>query len=212
MTAPNACRKCDSPDTCRKCNSLEGHSQSAIRWPAHFLPGTTDNFVSNEVIVKGLTTRRVWDLLADISKWECYYKNVSQITAPESGPVLEKGDVFKFSTFGFPVLTCSVEESVPPPPTYAPITRPCRVAWSAKLDAPSPEESVEVYHAWLLEDLEGGRVRVLTQESQIGKPAAQLAGVKPNKMLLGHQDWLDGLVAAAMGQNIGQTNLGAIEG
>ncbi|KAK8068209.1 hypothetical protein PG996_007321 [Apiospora saccharicola] len=183
------------------------NTQSAIYWPEHFLPGTTENFVSNEVIVKGLTARQVWDLLADVSKWESYYKNASQITAPESGPVLAKGDAFKFSTFGFPVIPCSVEESVPPLPDQASTTRSCRIAWSAKLDAPNPEESVE-----LLEDLEGGRVRILTQESQIGKPAAQLAGMKPNKMLLGHQDWLDGLVAAAMGQNIGQTNLGAIAG
>jgi hypothetical protein len=53
-----------------------------------------------------------------------------------------------------------------------------------------------------VEDLEGGRVRVLTQESQIGKPAAELGKAKPNKMLLGHQDWLDGLVKAARGQKI----------
>lgn len=204
MAAPNICRKCDGP---------EGPTQSTILWPEHFLPGTTDNFVSNEVIVKGLTAREIWDLLADISKSESYYKNVSQIAAPESCPILEKGDVFKFSKFGFPVLTCPVEESVPPPPHIpVPTARPCRIAWSARLDAPNPKDSVEVYHAWLIEDLEGGRVRILTQKSQIGKSAAQLAGVKPNKMLLGHQDWLDGLVAAARGQKIGQPNLDAIEG
>lgn len=82
-----------------------------------------------------------------------------------------------------------------------------RIAWSAKLDG-SVEEKVEVYHAWLVEDLEGGRVRILTQESQTGKPAKQLSEMKPNKMLLGHQDWLDGLVKAAKGEKIGETNLG----
>lgn len=41
------------------------------------------------------------------------------------------------------------------------------------------------------------RVRVLTQESRIGRPAAHLATMKPNPMLNGHQDWLDGLVNAA---------------
>jgi hypothetical protein len=30
---------------------------------------------------------------------------------------------------------------------------------------------------------------------------------KPNKMLLGHQDWLDGLVSKARGEQIGETNL-----
>ena len=36
-----------------------------------------------------------------------------------------------------------------------------------------------------------------TQESQKGKPAQELAKTKPNVMINGHQDWLDGLVAAA---------------
>ncbi|MFD9322534.1 hypothetical protein ACFWDQ_33625 [Streptomyces sp. NPDC060053] len=52
-------------------------------------------------------------------------------------------------------------------------------------------------HAWLVEDLPGGRVRILTQETQIGQPAAALAGERPNPMLNGHQAWLDGLVAVA---------------
>jgi hypothetical protein len=41
-------------------------------------------------------------------------------------------------------------------------------------------------------------VRILTQESQKGKPAQELAKKKPNVMINGHQDWLDGLVAAAL--------------
>lgn len=72
-----------------------------IIWPAKYLPGsvfslfcfesscvrltrdvrpmrtrrTTDNYVSNEVIVQGLTAEQVWPLLADITKWESYYSN-----------------------------------------------------------------------------------------------------------------------------------------
>ena len=179
-------------------------SQSAIVWPLKFSPGTTDNFVSNEVIAKDITAHQIWALLADISKWETYYDNVSDITPPSSGPHLQKGDTFKFSTFGFPVLTCPVKESVPPSGRQA-----GRIAWSAKLDG-DEDTYTEVYHAWLVEDLEGARVRILTQESQIGKPAAQLAEKKPNKMLLGHQDWLDGLVSAARGEGkLKSTNLGS---
>lgn len=74
-----------------------------------------------------------------------------------------------------------------------------------------PDEETDVYHAWLVEDLDGGRVRVLMQESQIGKPAAELSAQKPNKMLLGHQDWLDGLVAAAR-EKVESTNLGPLMG
>jgi hypothetical protein len=75
--------------------------QSSIIWPKHFLPGTTDNFVSNERIAKDITSTQVWALLANISKWESYYKNCAQIMLPSSGPFLHKSDVFKFSTFGF---------------------------------------------------------------------------------------------------------------
>lgn len=70
---------------------------------------------------------------------------------------------------GFPVLTCPVEEYQEPEGKVG--GKPGRIAWSAELDG-EPEEKVSVYHAWLIEDVEGGRVRILTQESQNGKPAA----------------------------------------
>ncbi|MGL6244539.1 hypothetical protein [Pseudomonas sp.] len=40
-------------------------------------------------------------------------------------------------------------------------------------------------------------MRILTQETQKGKTAEELAKAKPNPMINGHQDWLDGLVGAA---------------
>ncbi|KAL2060261.1 hypothetical protein VTL71DRAFT_9656 [Oculimacula yallundae] len=177
-------------------------TQSAIIWPQEFLPGTTANFVTNEVIASNLSSSQIWALLSNISKWTSYYNNVSSITPPESGPSLKKGDKFHFSTFGFPVLACTVKESAAPEGGKA-----GRIAWSAKLD--DGENSVSVYHAWLVEDLEGGRVRILTQESQDGKPVEDLAQKKPNKMLLGHQDWCEGLVRAARGEKTGETNLKA---
>ncbi|MGW7425624.1 hypothetical protein ACWGJB_37295 [Streptomyces sp. NPDC054813] len=54
-----------------------------------------------------------------------------------------------------------------------------------------------VIHARLVEDLPGDRVRILTQETQIGQPAAESARQWPNPMLNGHQAWLDGLVRPA---------------
>jgi len=62
------------------------------------------------------------------------------------------------------------------------------------------ETQFDVYHAFLIEKLADGRVRLLTQESQIGKPAQDLANQTPNPMLNGHQSWLDGLVKAAKGE------------
>jgi hypothetical protein len=40
-------------------------------------------------------------------------------------------------------------------------------------------------------------VRILTQETQKGEPAKELAKADPNPMINGHQDWLNGLVRAA---------------
>ncbi|KAH8647968.1 hypothetical protein BX600DRAFT_476064 [Xylariales sp. PMI_506] len=160
---------------------------SDIIWPEKYLPGTADNFVSNEVYVKGITAEQVWRYLADITQWESYYGNVGQITPPASGPVLEQDDKFSFSTFGFPPLQSHVLESVAPTKST-----PGRLAWRAWQDG-DEDSALDVYHAWLVEDMHWGVVRILTQETQIGKPAAQLATAKPNPMLNGHQDWLDGL-------------------
>lgn len=180
---------------------MSNPTQFAIIWPEKFLPGTTDNYVSNEVVAKDITAEQVWALLGDISKWESYYKNCQQVTPPTSGPLLQEGDVFHFSTFGFPLLAANVRESVAPGKAG---TGPGRLAWTAK------DEGIEIYHAWLVEDLEGGRVRILTQESQIGEPFVSLREEKPNKMLLGHQDWLECLVKAAKGEKVEKTNLGSV--
>lgn len=168
---------------------------SSIIWPKEFLPGTTDNFVSNEIYIPNITAAQVWAYLDDITKWESYYNNVGQITPPSSGPMLKKGDKFKFSTFGFPPLDSEVLESVAPTPKT-----PGRLAWRA--GQPGDENTaLDVYHAWIVEDMDWGVVRILTQESQIGKPAAQLAGAKPNPMLNGHQDWLDELAKITREKN-----------
>lgn len=70
-----------------------------------------------------------------------------------------------------------------------------RVAWHGW--AGEGENRLDVHHAWLLEDLPGNRVRILTQETQNGKPARTLATTRPNPMINGHQEWLDGMIAAA---------------
>ncbi|MFI5967182.1 SRPBCC domain-containing protein [Streptomyces asoensis] len=168
------------------------NTQNAIDWPEKYLPGTGDNFVSNEVIVRGTTAAEVWRFLIDTSAWEGYYDNVADISFPQGGgPRLADGLAFSFGTFGFPPLAARVVEFRAPAEGV-----PGRLSWTAEQDG-TPEERLDVLHAWLVEDLPGGRVRVLTQETQIGQPAAALAQERPNPMLNGHQAWLDGLVAAA---------------
>ncbi|MGV7176350.1 SRPBCC domain-containing protein [Xanthomonas axonopodis] len=167
-------------------------TQSAIVWPEGYLPGTTDNFVSNEVIVAGLSAADVWPLLADATRWPSYYANSADVRFHDGkGPVVAEGDRFFFKTFGFPV-EAQVTEYVPPANG-----QPGRVAWHGWAGEQGSAERLDVIHAWLVEDLPGGRVRVLTQESQKGTPAQALASSKPNIMINGHQDWLTGLVEAA---------------
>jgi len=83
-------------------------------------------------------------------------------------------------------------------PDPSPGGTPGRLAWRAWHDGDGDAaNAIDVYHAWLVGDLDRGRVRILTQESQIGRPAAEIATKRPNPMLNGHQDWLHGLVGAA---------------
>ena len=46
---------------------------SDIIWPERYTPGTTDNYVSNEVVVKGLTAAQIWPYLNTPSYWPTYY-------------------------------------------------------------------------------------------------------------------------------------------
>ncbi|HVI52474.1 MAG TPA: hypothetical protein VM661_14790 [Candidatus Sulfotelmatobacter sp.] len=164
---------------------------SEIIWPEHYLPGLTDNYVSNEITVAGLSVADVWPQIDNTTAWPTYYGNASEIRFHDgSGPTLSKGARFRFTTFGFPV-EAEVTEYVPPAEG-----QPARVAWHGWVEGDA-EHRLDVHHAWLFENLPGGRVRILTQETQNGKPACDLAGSKPNPMLNAHQDWIDGLAAAA---------------
>ncbi|QXI30566.1 SRPBCC domain-containing protein [Pseudomonas vanderleydeniana] len=161
-----------------------------IIWPQGYLPGFTENFVSNEVIVAGLSAADIWPLLSEAGRWPGYYANSANVRLHDhDGPDLQEGVRFYFETFGFPV-EAQCNEYVPPS-----AGTPGRIAWHGW--AGEGETRLDVHHAWLVEDLPQGRVRILTQETQKGRPAEELARARPNPMINGHQDWLDGLVSAA---------------
>lgn len=165
--------------------------QSAIVWPEAYLPGTTDNFASNEIIVSGLTAADIWAQLNDTTLWPTYYSNVADICFHDgSGPMLSANARFRFATFGFPI-EAQVTEYVPPVAGQA-----ARIAWHGWAEGDETTR-LDVIHAWLFEDLPGNRVRILTQESQKGVPARTLAQTLPNPMINGHQEWICGLATAA---------------
>jgi poly(A) polymerase len=164
---------------------------NAIHFPTKFTPGETDNFVSNEVIVKGLDFEKVWHYLADAATWETYYENSSDVQMYNQASTELKADTrFKFKTFGFDVEAqveeCEVDGEV------------ARLAWHG-WNEETGDAFLDVYHAWLVEKLAGNRVRILTQESQIGAPAQAMAKEMPNPMMNGHQAWLVGLVNVVKG-------------
>ncbi|HZU62153.1 MAG TPA: SRPBCC domain-containing protein [Novosphingobium sp.] len=161
-----------------------------IFWPEDYLPGFCDNFASNEVILADLAAADVWPLLAGAPAWPGYYANAANIRFHDgAGPLLALHTRFSFETFGFPVEAEVVEYAAPA------LGHPGRIAWHGW--AGEGASRLDVHHAWLVEELPGGRLRILTQETQKGAPARDLARARPNPMINGHQDWLDGLVAAA---------------
>lgn len=174
---------------------------NAINWPEGFVPGFTDNYCSNEMIVAGLTAKEVWPLLNTPGLWPVYYKNSDNVRFYNNkGPELEQGVNFSFETFGFPV-DAQVTEYVAPSPDA-----PARLSWHGRVGEKGTEKRLDVHHGWLIEDLSDHRVRILTQETQNGAPAIELAKTDPNPMINGHQAWLDGLVAAAKArQNTAQS-------
>ncbi|BBT68739.1 SRPBCC domain-containing protein [Kluyvera sp. M-M157-B] len=168
--------------------------QSAIVWPEGYLPGTTDNFASNEIIVSGLSAKDIWAQLDNTTLWPTYYSNVADIHFYDNnGPMLSANARFRFSTFGFPI-EAQITEYVPPADGQA-----ARIAWHGWAEGDATTR-LDVIHAWLFEDLPGNRVRILTQESQIGVPAQELARTVPNPMINGHQEWITGLVKSARGE------------
>ncbi|AYQ45047.1 hypothetical protein C1I82_03210 [Helicobacter pylori] len=70
---------------------------NAISWPKKWIPGETDNFVSNEVIVKGLDFNKVVQQLPFLSKAQELYSQAekSGLGALDMAAVyhyLEKGE------------------------------------------------------------------------------------------------------------------------
>lgn len=165
---------------------------NAIHWPEAYTPGFTDNFCSNEVIVAGLSAAEIWPLLVTPARWNDYYPNAEAARFYDNkGPELAMAVRFYFETFGFPVEAEVTEFSAPV------AGEPGRVSWHGWAGEEGSAERLDVLHAWLVEDLPGQRVRILTQEVQKGEPAVALAKALPNPMINGHQAWLDGLAAAA---------------
>jgi hypothetical protein len=160
----------------------------SIHWPEGYLPGLTDNFISAETIVAGLSAEDVFPYLANAFMWHKYYDGASnvKVKGSDEAPVLKEGLGFTFSIIGFDV-EAEVVEFVEPKGD-----KPGRVSWHGWVDGDA-DHRFDALHGFLFENLSEGRVRILTQESELGKPAAALAQQHPSPLLIGFQAWLDGM-------------------
>lgn len=84
----------------------------------------------------------------------------------QDSTVLKNDTHFHFKTFGFDV-EAQVEEY-----DLDAENGVLRLAWHGWTKAEGGE-FLDVYHAWLVQKLDRNRVRILTQESQIGTPAKE---------------------------------------
>ena len=102
---------------------MSTHMMNAIIWPEEYTPGTTDNFASNEVIVKGLSLEKVWKHLVTAPLWPTYYDNSGDIHYYNNdGEELQLHTRFHFSTFGFPIEAEVTELEAPTATTPRPGT------------------------------------------------------------------------------------------
>ena len=87
----------------------------AIHWPKEFTPGFTDNFVSAETYVAGLTAEEVFPYLTHAHIWADYYDGVSDVklSGSDEKPELKEGTKFSFNIIGWDV-TAEVVEFVEP--------------------------------------------------------------------------------------------------
>jgi len=167
---------------------------SDIQWPAGFVPGFTDNFCSNEVIVTGISVDAAWHLLATPTlQAGAYFYGYSRLLELRAETELALGDRFDRLAFNNFVI----DQGMLPPDLLA--TQPARLAWHGWAGNDETDR-LDVHHAWLIEALSENRVRILTQETQVGAPAKQLASDPSHPMIHGHQQWLDGIVRAARQQ------------
>ncbi|MDA3920264.1 MAG: SRPBCC domain-containing protein [Salinisphaera sp.] len=165
--------------------------QHSIHWPDDLVPGFADNFVSNEIVITDLDPNTVLDTLIDTRTWAEQYDNATDIQFHNGEPPFLNVDLrFQFVTFDLPVQAEVTELE------RADGNTPARIAWHGWVDG-EPEEQLDVYHAWLFEALPDNRVRLLTQETQNGAPARNMATATPNPMLNKHQEWIEGLARVA---------------
>lgn len=158
-----------------------------FRWPDDLAPAHAALHAIN-VLDSDVSAEAVWPWLIRATRWHEHYPNcwglklLDHAAAGSDGTLtdLQLGTRFRWWTLGVRVETV-VEEFVP-----------CeRLAWRGE------GLGARGYHAWLLEPIPGGGLRLRTEEVQHGIAPRLLQPLLLPSMQHTHQRWLEGLVRVA---------------
>ncbi|MGV0166983.1 SRPBCC domain-containing protein [Furfurilactobacillus sp. WILCCON 0119] len=161
-----------------------------INWSSVFEPGNTNAFISNEIVVKNIDMRALWDNLIDTRKWQDYYSEAKNIVVEDGETsLLNFGSRFTFETLGNAVRA-EVMDFVAPS-EESPVAR---IGWRGMpSDQQGDNNVLYAYQSFLVEPLSNGSTRILLQESQSGEVARKQASMKPNPVITAHQTWIENL-------------------
>jgi len=154
---------------------------AAMIWPSGNSPAESGVFAQNVIEVRA-KPETVWSLLVDCAKWPRWYRHCADVSILRDGSTLREHSKFRFKT-----LNLYFEPEVT-------VFEPQRMlVWFAK----GPLGSSGA-HAWRIEPIRDG-CRVITEETQRGIPSRLLGWHTRKRLLLAHQDWLEGLKEMAEG-------------
>ena len=118
----------------------------------------------------------VWAWLIRAQLWPTWYPNSANIMfLADPPPDLTLGTRFRWKTFGITIESTALE--------FLPYER---LAWDAR------GTGLDAYHAWLIQKTNQGS-NVIAEETQRGWVARLGKALRPSRMELQHQIWLEGL-------------------
>jgi hypothetical protein len=144
-------------------------------------PEHTPVHARNE-IVTAAPPRQVWKWLCRAERWPQWYSNCSWLKFPDNdGPDLKQDTHFVWRTFGAKVRSQVL--------VFDPMRQ---IGWDAFAIG------LKAYHGWIIEPLENGGCRIVTEETQKGPVVSAGRWYLRRALLREHQNWLESLSTAAV--------------
>jgi hypothetical protein len=132
---------------------------------------------ARNAIVTAASSEHVWRWLCRASVWPQWYSNCAWLNFPDGdGPDLKQNTHFVWKTFGVTVRSAVL--------VFDPMRE---IGWDAYATG------LHAFHGWLIEPLDHGGCRIVTEETQSG-PLVWIGRWYLHRALLReHQNWLKSL-------------------